>query len=182
MPRLPAITGKADVPAEHHPVVDAVIKVFGTVRGPFSMFLHSPKLAERLLPLVTFFRDDSRVDPKLRLIAILTAVREREAAYPWSAQVNQARKNGLREEVIDLIRAKGDPRGLSEDERNVVEYVRDLMRSNRPNSNLLDALKSRHGADWVVELTTAAHYFAMIGGIANAFDLAPPPDGDRLDR
>jgi hypothetical protein len=32
MPRLPAITGKADVAAEHHPVVDAVIKVFGTPR------------------------------------------------------------------------------------------------------------------------------------------------------
>jgi 4-carboxymuconolactone decarboxylase len=180
MPRLPAITGKADVPAEHHAVVDAVIKVFGSVRGPFSMFLHSPRLADRLLPLVTFFRDDSRVEPKLRLLAILTAVREREGAYPWAAQVNQARKNGVRDDVIDLIRAKGDPSGLSEDERDVVTYVRDLMRTNRPDPKLFDALKRRHGADWMVELTTAAEYFAMIAGIANAFDLTPLPEGDRL--
>ena len=48
MPRLTPITGKSDVPAEHHGVVDAVVKVFGNVRGPFSMLLHSPKLAERL--------------------------------------------------------------------------------------------------------------------------------------
>ena len=38
------VTGKSDVPADQHAVVDAVVKVFGGVRGPFSMLLHSPKL------------------------------------------------------------------------------------------------------------------------------------------
>jgi hypothetical protein len=53
MPRVAPITGKSDVPAEHHAVVDKVVNVFGGVRGPFSMLLHSPKLAERVLGLVT---------------------------------------------------------------------------------------------------------------------------------
>ena len=64
MPRIAPVTGKSDVPAESHAVVDQVVKVFGAVRGPFSMLLHSPKLAERILPLVTFFRDDSVVDAR----------------------------------------------------------------------------------------------------------------------
>src|SRR5262245_18853302 len=101
MPRIAPVTGKSDVPAAHHAVVDAVVNVFGGVRGPFSVLLHSPQLAERVLPLVTFFREQSVVDDKLRSIAILTAVREREAAYVWAAQVAAARRNGLREEVID---------------------------------------------------------------------------------
>ena len=95
MPRVAPITGKADVPAEHHAVVDKVVGVFGGVRGPFSMLLHSPKLAERVLGLVTFFRDESIVEPKLRSVAILAAVREREAAYVWAAQVAAARRNGV---------------------------------------------------------------------------------------
>ena len=45
MPRITPVTGKADVPAEYHGVVDDVLKVFGSIRGPFSMLLHSPKLA-----------------------------------------------------------------------------------------------------------------------------------------
>src|SRR5207247_9942031 len=94
MPRLAPITGKADVPAEHHRVVDAVEKIFGGVRGPFSMLLHSPRLAERVLGLVTFFRDESVVEPKLRSVAILAALREREAAYAWAAQVSPARAYG----------------------------------------------------------------------------------------
>ena len=134
MPRIVPVTGKPDVPAEHHRVVDAVVEAFGGVRGPFSMLLHSPALAERLLPLVKFFREESVVDAPLRSIAILTAVREREAAYVWAAQVGAARRNGLREAVIDLIRAKGDPASLPAEERDIVIYVRQLMRTNRVDS------------------------------------------------
>ena len=54
MPRVAPITGKSDVPAEYHDVVDGVLQVFGQIRGPFSMLLHSPKLAERMLNLREF--------------------------------------------------------------------------------------------------------------------------------
>jgi len=180
MPRVTPVTGKSDVPAAHHAVVDAVVKVFGGVRGPFSMLLHSPKLAERMLPLVTFFRDDSVVDSKLRSVAILTAVREREAAYVWSAQVGAARRNGVGDEVIDLIRAKGDPAKLPAEEREIVTYTRQLMRTNRIDQAVFDALRKRHNEQWLVELTAAANYFALLSGVVNAFEVAAPPDGDKL--
>jgi len=180
MPRLTPITGKSDVPAEHHAVVDAVVKTFGGVRGPFSMLLHSPKLASLVLGLVTFFRDESIVEAKLRSVAILTAVREREAAYVWAAQVGAARRNGLREEVIDLIRAKGDPGALSPEEREIVTYTRQLMRTNHVDQAVFDALAKRHGAQWLVELTAAANYFALLSGVVNAFEVAAPADGDKL--
>jgi hypothetical protein len=35
----------------------------------------------------------------------LKVVREREAAYVWAARVAAARRNGLRDEAIDLLRA-----------------------------------------------------------------------------
>ena len=180
MPRVTPVTGKADVPAEHHAVVDAVVKVFGGVRGPFSMLLHSPKLAERLLGLVTFFREESVVDARLRSVAILTAVREREAAYVWAAQVAAARRNGLDEAAIDLLRAKGDAGRLPAEEREIVTYVRQLMRTNRADQSAFDALAKRHDAQWLVELTATANYFAFLSGVVNAFEVAAPPDGDKL--
>jgi hypothetical protein len=64
MPRIAPITGKSDVPAEHHHVLDAVVTVLGNVRS----------------------------------LAILTAVREREAADVWAAQVGATRRAGGREE------------------------------------------------------------------------------------
>jgi len=98
----------------------------------------------------------------------------------WAAQVAAARRNGVRETVIDLIRAKGDPGALPVDEREIVTYARQLLRTNRVDQAVFDALASRHGAQWLVELTAVLSYFAMISEIANAFEVAPPPDGDRL--
>src|SRR5262247_3948598 len=156
MPRIKAIADKSSVAPAHHHVVDAVQKVFGNVRGPFSMLLHSPALAERLLPLVTFFREQSVVEAPLRSVAILAAVREREAAYVWAAQVGAARRNGVKDAIIDLLRAKGDPSALPADERDIVTYVRQLMRTNRADQAVFDALLARHGVQWMLELTAAA--------------------------
>lgn len=180
MPRISPVSGKADVPAEHHHVVDEVIKVFGGIRGPFSIMLKSPKLAERVLPLVTFFREGSVVEPRLRSHAILAAVREREAAYVWAAQVGAARRAGVPEATIDLLRGKRDPVGLPDDERDIVTYTRQLIRTNRVDQAVLDRLKSRHGEQWLVELTAAANYFGFLSGMVNAFEVQAPPDGDKL--
>jgi 4-carboxymuconolactone decarboxylase len=144
------------------------------------MLLHSPKLAERVLPLVSFFRDDSVVDARLRSVAILAAVREREAAYVWAAQVGAARRNGLSDEIIDVLRAKGDASKLPPEERDIVSYVRQLLRANRVDRAAFDALRRRHDEKWMVELTAAANYFALLSGVVNAFEVEAPPDGDKL--
>jgi 4-carboxymuconolactone decarboxylase len=178
--RIPPITGKSDVAESDQHVVDQVLEVFGRVRGPFSVLLHSPTLAERLLQLVRFNRNDTIVEPQLRLIAVLAAVREREAAYVWAAQVEAARRVGLREAVIDLLREKGDPAGLPQDEHNIVVYVRQLMRTNRVDQAVFDALHRHHGAQWLVELTAAANFYTFLCGMVNAFEVPAPPDGDPL--
>jgi 4-carboxymuconolactone decarboxylase len=180
MPRVPPITGKSDVPAQYHPVVDDVLGVFGQIRGPFSMLLHSPPLAERMLQFVKFNRGDTVVEPRLLSHAILASVRERDAHYVWAAQVGAARRAGVPEATIDLLRAKGDPASLPEDERDIITYTRQLVRSNRVDQPVFDRLQKRHGTQWLVELTAAAGYFGMLSGIVNAFEVAAPPDGDKL--
>ncbi|MGE3537559.1 MAG: carboxymuconolactone decarboxylase family protein [Candidatus Tectimicrobiota bacterium] len=180
MSRIPPITGKADVPAEYHHVVDGVLQVFGQIRGPFSMLLHSPQLAEIVLPLVTFFRTQSIVEAKDRSLAILVAARERQGAYVWAAQVAAARRAGVREEAIDVIRSKGDPAQLSADERDIVRYTQQLVQHNRIDQAAFEALQQRHNAQWLVELTAAANYYGFLSGVVNAFEVPAPADGDPL--
>jgi len=183
MPRIAPIADKSDVPAEYHHVVDAVQKVFGQIRGPFSVLLHSPKLAERVLSLGGFFRsNESVVAPKDRSLAILVGVREREGAYVWAAQVAAARRAGVREEAIDVIRAKGNPATLPAEERDIVAYAQQLVQKNRIDQATFDALKQKHDVQWLVELTAAATYYGFLSGIVSAFEVPAPPDGDQLPR
>lgn len=180
MPRIAPITGKSDVPSKHHHVVDGVLEVFGQIRGPFSMMLHSPQLAEIVLPLVRFFRSDSIVEGKDRSLAILVGARARQGAYVWAAQVAAARRAGVREEAINVIRRQGDPSGLPEDERDIIRYAQQLMQTNRIDQASFAALQQRHSAQWLVELTVAANYYGMLSGIVSAFEVDAPPDGDKL--
>ena len=180
MPRITPLTSKSDLPAEHHATADAVVKVFGRIGGPFSVLLHSPALAGKVLPLVPFIRDECIIEPKLRFVAILAAAREHEAAYVWAAQVAQARKAGIREELISLLRGKGDAGKLPAEERDIVNYARQLILRHRVDQATFDALRKRHGEQWLVELTVVVGYFGFVSGIANAFEVAAPADGDKL--
>ena len=47
--------------------------MFGQIRGPCSILLHSPEVAERMLSFMRFFRTDCIVEPKDRSLAILAA-------------------------------------------------------------------------------------------------------------
>ena len=180
MPRVAPITGKADVPAQHQHVADDVIGIFGQIRGPFSMLLHSPPLAERMLQFVKYNRGGTVVEPRLLSHAILASVRESEAKYVWAAQVGAARRAGVPEATIDILRANGSAAALGEDERDIVDYVRQLRRTNRVDQALFDRLQKRHGTPWLVEMTAFAGYFAMLSSVVNAFDVDAPPDGDKL--
>src|SRR6516165_153151 len=120
MPRVNPVASKADLAPEYQAVADDVLKVFGAIRGPFSMMLHSPEMTKRVLPMVPFFRDESMVEGKLRSVGVLAAVREREAAYVWAAQVAAARRNGLGEEAIGLLRARADASNFPPEEAAIV--------------------------------------------------------------
>src|SRR5256886_17533327 len=123
----------------------SVLSVFGQIRGPSSMLLHSPPLAERMLQFVKFNRGGTIVGPRLLSHAILASVRERDANYVWAAQVGAARRAGVPEATIDMLRAKGDPASLGEDERDIVTFTRQLVRNNRVDQAVFDRLQQRHG-------------------------------------
>ena len=180
MARVLQITGRDDMPDGSKYIADQVHAVFGGIRGPFSILLHSPELAERLLPLVPFNREKSVVEGPLRSIGILAAVREKDSAYVWAAQTRAARMNGLREDVIDLLRAKGDPAALPAEERDIIVYARQITLAGKVDQPVFDALHHRHSTKWLVELTTFMGFYCALCGVTNAFEVPAPEDGDRF--
>jgi 4-carboxymuconolactone decarboxylase len=180
MPRVKPVADKSEVPAEYHNVVDGVLKVFGRIQGPHSILLLSPKADEQMLALGNFFRSESLVKSPQRELAVITAAREKDALYVWSAQAGASRRAGISEETISLVRERGDPSKLPQDEAEIVTYVQQLMRKNRVDQKVFDSLKDKYGVPWLIEMTALAGYYAMLGGVVNAFELPTPPDGDVL--
>src|SRR5215470_11396792 len=117
MARLPPITGKDQVPANDHPIVDAIAQSRGAIQGPFTMFLHSPELAGRVAHLGAYVRFEGSLDMRVRVLAAMTVAREFEAVYVWGAQTGGARRRGgggggrCRGGGVGLDRAGGRGRG-----------------------------------------------------------------------
>lgn len=179
MARLKTITGKTDVPAEHHAIVDAIIKSRGAVQGPFTMLLHCPPLAERVMRVGAYVRFEGKLDHRVRVLAAMTVAREFEAVYVWGAQTGQARKQGVPETTIAAIREKHS-RGLPPEDAQIVDFTRELICKRRVGDGSVKALRQRFGDEQFIELTGTIGYYSMLAMTANACELEAAPGAEVL--
>ncbi|HWC29077.1 MAG TPA: carboxymuconolactone decarboxylase family protein [Dehalococcoidia bacterium] len=180
-PRIELITEKSQIPAEQHHEYDEIVGVLGRVGGPFGILMYSPGLAEMVCKTGAHVRLQSSLTMVERELVILTLCREKDAAYEWAAHVGTARKAGMREEAIEVIRNGGDTSGLEPDERDIIDYTRQLLRNNKVDQKLFDALRDRHDTRWLVEITATAGQYSYISCINNAFGMEPAADApDKL--
>jgi hypothetical protein len=86
----------------------------------------------------------------------------------------------MSEATIDIVRSKGDESALEENERDIVSFVRELLRTNRVSQDLFDRLVKNHSERWVVELAATVGQYQYIAAINNTFEVLPGPDADPL--
>ena len=179
-PRVTPVTRRDQVTEEHRAIFDAVAEGRGSVRGPFSILMHSPALCRRVIDVSTYLRFNSQVKPNLGEVAIIATAREKDCPYVWAAHAPLARRAGVSDAVIAAVRDRGDLTGLPSAERDIVDYVRQLLRNNGVAQPLFDRLRDRHEVPWLVEHTGLIGHYGTVTGILNAFEMAPAPDAEQL--
>ena len=180
MPRIPLITSKDELPQDRHAEFDAIVAILHRVGGPFGILMRSPGLAQKVCETGAHVRLKSTLKPVERELAVIAVAREKDAAYEWASHVKTGRDQGMREEAIDAIRNRTDVSGLEPDERDIVLFVRELLRTNRVSDEVFNRLLERHGERWLVELAATVGQYQYISAINNTFDLQPAPGADPL--
>jgi len=179
MARLKPITGKDQVPAAHHAVVDEIVASRGAVQGPFSVLLHCPRLAGHVARLGAYVRFEGKLDRRVRVLAAMTVARELDSLYVWGAQTGEARKQAVPESTIAAIRDK-QTRGLPPEDAQIVEFARDLVRKNRVGDAAAGALLERFGEEQFIELAGTVGYYSMLAMAVNACELEAAPGAEVL--
>jgi 4-carboxymuconolactone decarboxylase len=174
MTRVPTITSRDDLSAEARPMFDEIAASRnGRVSGPFAVLLNSPEVARRIAHTGAYVRFESTLPTDVLELATIAAAREIDCQYEWSAHEGQARDAGVREEAITTIRDKKAPEGLTRDEAVIVNYVLELLRTNRVSEPTFKAALNMLGVQKVTDLTVAVGYYGMIGMALNAFEVMP---------
>ena len=179
MARLPLITGKDQVAAKDRETFDSIVASRGAVQGPFTMFLNSPEVAGRVAHLGAYVRFEGSLDMKVRVLAAMTVAREFEAMYVWGAQTGGARRLGVPEETITAIR-DNHLRGVPQEDAQIIDFTRQLLRRHRVDDATFKAMQSRFGNDELIQLTTAIGYYSLLCMTVNACELEPAAGAEVL--
>lgn len=179
MARLPLLTSKEQVSPEDQPVVDAITKSRGGVHGPFTMFLHCPKLAYHLVNTGGYVRFEGKLDMRVRVLAAMVVAREFEGMYVWGAQTGSARRQNVPESTITAIR-ENHSRGVPAEDAQIIDFTRTLLRKHRVDQATFDALQKRFGNEQLIELTGTIGYYSMLCMTVNACELEPGPGAEVL--
>jgi 4-carboxymuconolactone decarboxylase len=177
MSRIPK-ANRESLSTEHQKIWDHIHSARKGGGGPYSMLMHVPELAARVAKTEDYFRLDSALSDADREIVILAAARELGAHYPWARHEVRARQAGVREEVIETIRAKGSLAGFTPREKLLAEVPLSLMREHGLSDELFArAQRELHRRELIEAIALVGHY-AAIGFITNTFDLEAP-EGSR---
>ncbi|MFY9694885.1 MAG: carboxymuconolactone decarboxylase family protein [Xanthobacteraceae bacterium] len=152
----------------------------GALSGPFSVWMHTPDIAEAANGLANCFRVHARLDKRLIELITLMMCRAGTVKYAWSVHEPLARQAGLSPHVVDAIRANKQPDFSRDDERLIYDLVTELRTTKALSDGTFARATAAFGRDGVIEAVSCAGFYAMAGFVLNAFDVPPPPGGEVL--
>ena len=178
MPRIPALENREKMTDAQKRAYDAIQATpRGGVRGPFTLLLHSPDIAEHTSNLGTYIRFHSRLPLPVRIIAALTTARSYNCHFEFAANANHAKRAGISEEVVAAIRDRRAPEGLNEEEALAFQAGTELLSGKyRLTPKTFDAAMERYGVQGIVELVATFGYYSHLACVLNAFEMEPLPD------
>ena len=175
--RLPPIDPAQYTP-EQQRVATQIAGARGNVRGPFTVWLRDPKIAEHANAFGIALRDSKHFERRLFELAVITVCRAWSVQYAWSAHVGAAEKAGITPDVIAAIQNSRRPDFKRDDERIVYDVATEIMQTKELGQATYDRAIAQFGAEGTVDLITTVGYYAMVGIFLKSFDV-PTPTGDR---
>lgn len=156
-------------------VYDELVSSRGALRGPYRALLHDPELARRVGALGGFLRFGGGCLPgDVREIVVLAVARRLGSAFEWAMHEPHALSEGIRQDVIEALRAGREPSGLSPLQAEALEAAGYVLDGRSIPRDLQDGLAARLGLKGVVELVVLAGFYEMIARIISSFDVPLP--------
>jgi 4-carboxymuconolactone decarboxylase len=149
------------------------------LKGPGGLKLHSPQLAERSQPLSRHLRFESGYSNGIRELAILVTAREMDSRFEWAAHEPEALRQGLSQEIIDIVKYRKDVTGIPETEAVVIRFGRQLLQAHRVEHELFARALELFGRKTLVELVALMGNYSATALLLAAFDVQLLP-GDPI--
>jgi 4-carboxymuconolactone decarboxylase len=143
------------------------------LRGPSGLHLYSPKTVDAHNVMNQYLRFQV-FDAKTREIAILTVAREMDSQFEWAAHEPEALKEGVPQQIIDVIKHRRSTAGLEETYAAIIELGRQIFRDHRVTSEAFARVKALFPPHKLVDLVLLMGNYASTAALLCAFDVQVP--------
>ena len=143
------------------------------LRGPSGIHLYSPHTVEAHNVMNQYLRYQC-FDAKTREVAILAVAREMDSPFEWAAHEPEALKEGVPQEVIDIIKYRKSTQGLDERYAAIIELGRQIFRDHRVTSEAFARVKALFPPNKLVELVLLMGNYAATAALLCAFNMQVP--------
>jgi 4-carboxymuconolactone decarboxylase len=148
---------------------------------PAGLWLHSPKMAQHALPAYMYLRYGNQLGRRLTELAILVTAREINSQYQWASHEPSALKEGLGQEIIDVVKHRRNLEGLGEEEALIIRFGRELFADRRLSSETFTRAFNAFGVETVTDLAALMAFYEFMHFSLNAtFDLQMPAEWQPL--
>jgi 4-carboxymuconolactone decarboxylase len=150
------------------------------LQGPAGIQLHCPEIAPHLSALNTYLRVNAGFTPQIREIAILATAREMDSQFEWVAHEPEALKEGVAQQVIDVIKFRRSTEGLAEQDALVIELARQLWRDHKVAPETFAKLNTHYGPRMLINLVVLMGTYANTAAMLAVVDMQIPEGKEPL--
>ena len=156
------------------------------LRGPIGVWMNSPALAQAMFDVRQRVRYESNRDQRLTELAIISAAREINNQYEYTAHEPLARAAGLEQDIIDIVRFRRpiegneEIKGFGRTEQVIVQFAREVIREDKVSSETFASAIEIFGNEGVTDLTGLIGYYSFVAITLKAFDVQRPMGSDLL--
>jgi len=173
MARVPYLD-KSDLPPEHQDVLSRPIALNRA-------FANSPNASRAMGTLAGYIRHGSKLDTRLREMAILQVGWLAKSPYEWSHHVKLGREFGVSDDDIRAIAEEtaGRPTKLDELSKTVLRAAREMTNDLAMSDATFAALEKALGRENLIDLTLAIAFYNGVVRILGTLQIDVEPEYKR---
>jgi 4-carboxymuconolactone decarboxylase len=161
--------------ADQRRIYDDIVATRGTwLNGPYAPMLHQPRIAEPAQKLGEFLRYKTSLAPRLSELAIVVVARHWDCDFEWYQHAAIALRSEVPPQVVEAIRLRQQPTGLSAEMAVVYEFTRQLLERHKIDDSVYARARAALNVVGVVELTALIGYYTLIAFTLNAHEVPLP--------
>ncbi|MBI2817057.1 MAG: carboxymuconolactone decarboxylase family protein [Acidobacteria bacterium] len=140
------------------------------IRGPESIRAHSPHVLEYMRIGNRYLRSKAGIPPRLVELTILVAARAMDNAYEWNAHEAAARKAGLEQNIIDVVKYVKPVTGLGEKEAVIIQIGREAYGKHQVSSDTFARGMKLFGRTGLVNVVSLMAHYSATAVLLTVFD------------